>query len=216
MGNWPSYFNTFDNEAYRNFRPVEQVSYHQIREYAPSNVAISPSWPETNRVHADSFMGKLRAKTGLTTLDLPTESQWEYACRAGTTTALNSGENLTASVSNWTMSAVGRYSYNGSSGGAGNPGVDTSAGTALVGSYQPNAWGLYDMHVNVMEWCLDWYGTYPGTVTDPRGAVSGSSRVLRGGSWDDNASFCRSAMQYALPPNIRGFVTGFRIARTLP
>jgi len=210
MGNWPSYFN---NASYRDTRPVEQVSYYKIREN-PNNSAISPNWPQSSQVHADSFMGKLRSKTGLTTLDLPTESQWEYACRAGTTTALNSGYNLTSTSTCPNMAEVGRYWYNGGSGFS--QGCAPNAGTATVGSYLPNAWGLYDMHGNVKEWCLDWYGTYPGTVTDPSGAASGSNRVERGMGWFEYAGHCRSAMRGRLDPSRRDISGGFRLSRTLP
>ncbi|MCA1808849.1 MAG: SUMF1/EgtB/PvdO family nonheme iron enzyme [Lentisphaerae bacterium] len=210
MGTWPSYF---ENTTYRDSRPVEQVSYFDIREN-PANSAISPNWPASSQVHAESFMGKLRAKTGLTTLDLPTESQWEYACRAGTTTALNSGENLTATDSCPNMSEVGRYWYNGGSGYSSS--CDPSAGSATVGSYLANQWGLFDMHGNVYEWCLDWYGMYPGTVTDPEGAASGSSRVLRGGGWYRLARYCRSAYRSSIfTPSSRYNNHGFRLARTL-
>ena len=210
MGAWPSYFT---NTAYRDARPVECVSYYDIREN-PSDSAISPNWPQSAHVHADSFMGKLRAKTGLTTLDLPTESQWERACRAGTGTALNSGKNLSATDSCPNVSEVGRYVYNGGSGYTQDG--DTSVGTAKVGSYPPNAWGLYDMHGNVWEWCLDWYGAYPGTVTDPVGAASGSDRVERGGSWGNDARGCRSASRDADGPSGRDIYNGFRLSRSLP
>jgi formylglycine-generating enzyme required for sulfatase activity len=159
-------------------------------------------------------MGKLRAKTGLTTMDLPTESQWEYACRAGTTTALNSGKNLTATGNCSNMAEVGRYEFNGGSGSTKNG--DTSVATAKVGSYLPNAWGLYDMHGNVREWCLDWYGTYPGSVQDPLGAASGAVRVARGGSWYNDAGDCRSASLFGYWPETRFSNFGFRAARTLP
>jgi formylglycine-generating enzyme required for sulfatase activity len=211
MGNKPSYFN---NVTYYASRPVEQVSYYDIREN-PTNGAITPNWPQSSQVHADSFMGKLRAKTGLATVDLPTESQWEYACRAGTTTALNSGYSLTSTDSDPRMDAVGRYIGNG--GGYGETrNVDTSVATAKVGSYLPNAWGLYDMHGNMWEWCLDWHGAYPGTVENPGGAASWSFRVGRGGSWSIGAYDCRSADRNYYWPDGRYYCIGFRAARTLP
>jgi RNA polymerase sigma factor (sigma-70 family) len=214
MGNKPSYFT---NATCYATRPVERVSYYDIRE-STNNRAMSPNWPATNAAHADSFMGKLRAKTGLTGFDLPTESQWEYACRGGTDTALNSGYNLTNPTNDAQMNVVGRDDYNGPSTYGHDQGVATNGGTAAAGSYQANAWGLYDMHGNVFEWCLDWHGTYPGAVTDPKGAASGSNRVLRGGNWMYGASHCRSAFRYSfVGPDYRiNGSFGFRAAMTLP
>jgi len=213
MGNKPSYFNNASDYA---SRPVEQVSYYDIRENPANSDDAAVNWPANSAVNATSFMGKLRAKTGLTTFDLPTESQWEYACRAGTSTALNSGQNLTNPWENDPqMNAVGRYLYNGGRRYARN--VDTAWATAKVGSYLPNAWGLYDMHGNVWEWCLDWHGAYPGMVDNPVGAASGSYRVSRGGSWGSGASGCRSAdCGSSRYPYYRYNYIGFRAARTLP
>ena len=212
MGNKPSFFT---NATYYASRPVEQVSYYDIRENPANSDDPSVNWPANSGVNANSFMGKLRAKTGLATFDLPTESQWEYACRAGTTTALSSGKNLTSTVSDANMAEVGRYWYSGGSDYR-NPGCAPSSGTATVGSYSPNAWGLYDMHGNVWERCLDWYGTSPGAVSDPAGASSGASRVKRGGSWNDLASSCRSAIRIDIYPDGRISIFGFRAAMTLP
>ena len=206
MGDWPSYFN---NTAYRASRPVERVSYNDIR-----GSSAGAGWPGSAVVESGSFMGRLRAKTGLETLDLPTEAQWEYACRAGTTTALNSGKNLTSTSSDPNLDDVGRYYYSG--GSSGTPGGISSTGTARGGSYPPNGWGLYDMHGNVWEWCLDWYGMYPGTAVDPVGAPSGSDRLARGGSWVNVARYCRSAGRGGDDPSDRNYYFGFRVAWTVP
>lgn len=205
MGSRPSYFN---NAAYYATRPVEQVSYFMIREHT-NNSAISPNWPETTAVHADSFMGRLRSKTGLPGLDLPTESQWEYACRAGTTAALNSGNNLTNTAGDAFMAEVGRYAFNG--GSESSPASTTAFGSAAAGTYLPNAWGLYDMHGNVKEWCLDWYGSYPGAVSDPKGASSGSTRVCRGGRWVFHAYICTSSYRLYFDPGSISRYFGFRV-----
>lgn len=210
MGNRPSYYN---NATYYATRPVEQVSYYDIRENPANSDDAYSDWPNNSAVNAGSFMGRLRAKTGLATLDLPTESQWEYACRAGTATALNSGKNLMELGSDANMAEVGRYMHNG--GREGYPSCAPSGGTALAGHYLPNAWGLYDMHGNVEEWCLDyWSGTYPGTSADPNGAASGADRVLRGGGVGMDAADCRSAARSCYNPDRRD--DGLRVARTLP
>ena len=135
-------------------------------------------------------------------LSLPTEAEWEYACRAGTTTPFNTGENLTTDQANYN----GNYPYKDNSKG------NYLQRTTPVGSYPPNNWGLYDMHGNVWEWCNDWYGDYPGeSETNPTGAQTGSTRVIRGGSWSDNADGCRSAIRYNINPDGRSSNLGFRV-----
>jgi formylglycine-generating enzyme required for sulfatase activity len=210
MGNRPSYYG---NAAYYAARPVEQVSYYDIREQ-PSNEAISPHWPVSGQVHASSFVGRLRARTGESAFDLPTEAQWEYACRAGMSTALNSGRNLTSTDSCTNMSVVGRYKYNGGSGSTQNG--STSVATAKAGSYQANAWGLYDMHGNVWELCLDGYGAYSASAVDPAGVAEWTECAERGGCFANGAAGCRSAMRNHALPSDRKNGVGFRISRTLP
>ena len=173
--------------------PVENVSYYDLR-----GERISGS-----EVEADSFFGRLRARTGLP-FDLPTEAQWEYACRAGTTTALNNGKDLGYYPD---LDAVAWY-------------IDNSGKRAHpVGQKQPNAWGLYDMHGNIMEWCLDRYGSYPSAVlSDPHGADTGVHCVLRGGAWSSSAQNCRSADRdfnnplYSSDPWYSSNGKGFRFA----
>ena len=124
---------------------------------------------------------------------LPTEAQWEYACRAGTSTALNSGKNLTNKEKCPNMDELGWYYYN-----SGNS-------TYPVGLKKPNNWGLYDMHGNVWEWCMDWYSP---SYTNPS---TGSYHVMRGGSWHNNARRCRSADRYRRLDN-DCYDRGFRVA----
>ncbi len=204
MGNWPSHFS---NAKCRESRPIEWLSYNDIR-----GKVVGAGWPATNSVDAVSFMGRLQARTGQA-FDFPTEAQWEYACRAGTTTALNSGKNLTSAESCPNLAEVGRYKDNS---GDGAQNGDTRVGTAKVGSYLPNAWGLYDMHGNVWEWCLDWNGSYSGAESDPKGAAVGSHRVLRGGGWAIAANGCVSANRNGNAPSDRGISFGFRVILTLP
>jgi formylglycine-generating enzyme required for sulfatase activity len=218
----PSFYNNLTCYA---SRPVEQVSYEDIR--GASNSVPSVNWPVTDRtvVSTNSFLSKLWAKTGLTDFDLPTEAQWECLCRAGTATVFNDG-NASANVNgdnantNAWLDALGRYQFDGGhlAGGVTVPASNCGStnGTAVVGSYQANAWGLYDTHGNVWELCLDWY---PGSLaggSDPAGAVSGSGRVRRGGSWDNPASYCRSASRLGFAPANRFGGIGFRLVRTLP
>ena len=134
---------------------------------------------------------------------LPTEAEWEYACRAGANTPFNTGNNLTTSQANYD----GRSPYNK------NPKGKYVRSTQSAGSYTSNNWGLYDMHGNVWEWCSDWYGDYEtGTVTNPTGPTSGWTRVLRGGSWQSPAKNCRSACRSNYGSNRIENHCGFRLA----
>ena len=183
--------------------PVDLVSYDMIR--GAGNQA-GGGWPMYGHVVDDtSFIGILQTKTGLT-FDLPTEAQWEYACRAGAATALNSGKNLMSLDSDANMIEVGRYHYDR------NDGKGGYFEHTKVGSYLPNAWGLYDMHGNVNEWCTDWSWIYSSTaVEDPVGPTSGVYRVLRGGGWCDSASYCRSAIRSAVNSSYSSYTIGFRV-----
>ncbi|HOC57396.1 MAG TPA: formylglycine-generating enzyme family protein [Verrucomicrobiota bacterium] len=188
MGSNPSYF-TGDLS-----RPVERVSWDDAVAYCAAL---------TQRERAAG-----RLPTGYE-YRLPTEAQWEYACRAGTTTAFHYGGALRSGMANF----YGYYEYLPSDPYHSNPSGIFLVRTTTVGSYAPNAWGLHDMHGNVWEWCLDWYGAYPGgDVTDPAGASSGSARVLRGGDWRNRASSCRSANRDRIYPDYRGNFLGFRLA----
>ncbi len=144
---------------------------------------------------------------------LPTEAEWEYACRAGTTTTYSFGDGESSLRDYaWYRS---NSAYPQSGGFWSGLFKEASSYHHPVGEKKPNPWGLYDMHGNVWEWCQDWYGDYPsGSVTDPTGAASGSCRVLRGGSFDDRASNGRSAYRINGLPVYRLIFTGFRPART--
>ena len=123
---------------------------------------------------------------------LPTEAEWEYACRAGSTAPFHTGENLKTNQAN--------YNY------------DHDTSTLAVASFAANVWGLYDMHGNVWEWCRDWRGDYPSTSqSNPTGPTEGSDRVGRGGSWDDDALDCRAAYRYDCAPDFRDSYIGFRL-----
>jgi len=165
-------------------RPVMQVSYND----------------------AVAFAAWLSAQTG-DTYGLPTEAQWEYACRAGTTTPFSFGPNITAAQVNYR----GSFPYNGAPAGL------YRATTTDVGSFPANAWGLYDMHGNVWEWCADWYGPYTGNLTsvtvDPTGDSVPALRVLRGGAFNIAAEIARSAARNGNPPTNSSDYYGFRPAR---
>jgi sulfatase modifying factor 1 len=162
---------------------------------------------------AQEFLKKLNALADKTnnplTYRLPSEAQWEYACRGGPTSSSKPFhfEHPTDSLSCHQANFNGKYPY----GGAGKR--KPLKRTCKVGSYRPNRLGLYDVHGNVFEWCADWYGDYPqGPVVDPLGTPGGSYRVLRGGSWYDFGRRCRAALRGRDAPSDRGSDLGFRVA----
>jgi len=182
-------------------KPFYMGKYEVTQEQWEAVMGNNPSFtkgvkfPVTNVSWEDcqKFIKKLNGKTS-GGYRLPTEAEWEYACRAGTPTAYSYGGNLTKSDAN----------------------IDGDSIKA-VGSYKPNAFGLYDMHGNLFEWCEDWYGDYPaGAATDPKGPVTGKGRVMRGGSFISDVSLARSSNRndYILTPTFRIYYEGFRLART--
>ncbi len=173
MGSRPSHFK-------KAKRPVEQVSWEDSQEFC-------------KKVMAELKGGRV---------ELPTEAEWEWACRAGTTSEYHFGDVLNTDLAN----------YNGQSSWNGSPMGKNRKATKNVGLYPSNPWGLYDMHGNVWEWCSDWYGEYSaGDQTDPQGRSNGQYRVLRGGSWNDFPEYCRAAVRYWSEPAGRFINFGFRV-----
>jgi formylglycine-generating enzyme required for sulfatase activity len=212
MGNNQSYFE--DATSWMT-RPVEQVSCYDIRENAATNKSDPRSdWPKNTEVSSLSFMGHLRTKTYIRTFDLPTEAQWEYACRAGTQTTLNNGKNLADMYIDTNLGELGRYYSNGGKGYKRDG--TTTIMTAPVGSYKPNAWGLYDMHGNVSEWCFDWYRTSFLREPQWKGKIRDQYCVLRGGGWDDVAWHCTATARKEAKSFQRNYNAGFRVVRNKP
>jgi len=183
-------------------RPVELVSWFDAVEYCnrlSQREGLTPAYmisgSENNRTVTWN-----RSANGYR---LPTEAEWEYACRAGTATPFNTGNNITTSQANYNG-----YPYNNNAIG------EDRQRTTPAGSFPPNAWGLYDMHGNVSEWCWDWYGDYASEAqNNPTGSAYGSYRVLRGGNWFSAAQSLRSASRGSNFPDYVFYTSGFRIAR---
>jgi formylglycine-generating enzyme required for sulfatase activity len=163
--------------------PVEQVSWDDVQK----------------------FIQKLNQKEGTDKYRLPTEAEWEYACRAGNATAFPNGNITTFQCGlDPNLDAIGWYCGN------------SKNRVHPVAQKKPNAWGLHDMHGNVQEWCQDWFGIYPyDEVTNPKGPPEGTYRVMRSGVWYSPARDCRSASRFGSPPHYRFRHIGFRLSRTL-
>ncbi|MDK2972649.1 MAG: hypothetical protein PWP23_2404 [Candidatus Sumerlaeota bacterium] len=189
------------------WRIIMGTSLEQMKPVDPfAPIDSSKSWGEgpdfpmycVTALESDDFARRLGQRADLR-VSLPTEAQWEYACRAGTKTHFSFGDS---------DSALGNHAwYESNSGGQAKP----------VRGRRPNAWGLHDMHGNVWEWCMDWLGNYPGgSVTDPKGPDSGSLRVRRSGSWDDVPLDLQSASQKGMYPDARLNTLGFRVVIASP
>ena len=176
-------------KAVMNTRPWDgQTAVKGGADHAASYI----SWND-----AMAFCTALSKKTGRT-VRLPTEAEWEYACRAGTTTAYSFGDD---------PSKLGDYAWYGD-----NAREKGEEYTHPVGVKKPNAWGLYDMHGNVWEWCADWYVDDAKTdIRDPKGPADRNFRVLRGGSWCDYPQYCRAAHRARFTPGYRDYDNGFRV-----
>jgi formylglycine-generating enzyme required for sulfatase activity len=183
QGQWEALMGSNPSQFKGAALPVEQVSWDDVQ----------------------GFLAKLRQATTLPAgwkYALPSEAQWEYACRAGTSTVFSFGDTLTSGQANFN----GKDPY-----GTAQTGVYLEK-TAPAGSYPPNAWGLHDMHGNVWEWCADLYAKQLAGGADPAGAASGIHRVYRGGGWLFNAAYCRAASRSLSVPSYRGLSLGFRPA----
>ena len=208
----------------RFMRPMEKVCYNEIRNAANSTTANAAyNWP--NDPNPSSFLGLLRSKTGID-FDLPSEAQWEFAARAGNGVGYwGDGSGILNAALDANLNLLGRYLNNPTSNSSTSPAATISpseGGSAIVGSYLPNAWGIYDMHGNVWEWCLDWYedniNAHGGAVNiDPSApaktlsGASGASRVNRGGRWGSAAGDCRPACRNFSTPTYRSINYGFRV-----
>jgi len=185
---------TLTKPYYMGKYEVTQEQWEAVMGNNPSIRTKGARLPVTDVSWKDcqGFIKKLNAKT-TGGFRLPTEAEWEYGCRAGTTTAYSFGNKITPKDANYDDSKIDK--------------------PLEVGSYKPNAFGLYDMHGNVGEWCEDWHGDYPFAATDPKGPTEGEYRVVRGGSFYLNESGARSSNQNVFTPTYRLFTFGFRLAR---
>ncbi len=197
----PQHQVTISQSIYMGIYEVTQAQWAAVMGTYPSRFGYIPDNPveQVSWEDCQKFITKLNTM-GIGTFRLPTEAEWEYACRAGSTTRFPWGED-----SNYVQ--TGQYAwYYDNSGSRTNP----------VGQKKANSWGLYDMHGNVGEWCSDWFGSYSADAqTDPKGAASGSYRVVRGGAWDSSQRGCRPSYRFCNTPSLAFGNVGFRLVRVI-
>ena len=179
--------------------PVEQVNWFKAVEYC-NKLSEKEGLNPVYTINGQNLTWDKSANG----YRLPTEAEWEYACRAGTTTPFSTGNNITSEQANFN----GTIPYNNTAKS------NYRRRTVKVESFTANSFGLFDMHGNVAEWCWDWHGEYArGAQTNPSGAASGGFKIFRGGGWNHPADFLRSAHRAALTPADKGYYLGFRVAR---
>ena len=194
---------TLTKGFYMGVYTVTQEQYETVMGKNPSNFRGEKNLPVEKVSWGDcqEFIKKLREKDKKV-YRLPSEAEWEFACRAGTTTPFHFGETISTDQANYN----GNFTY-----GNGKKGVVRGKPTP-VSTFPANAWGLHDMHGNLWEWCQDWYGDYPqNDVVDPQGPDAGQYRVLRGGSWLLDPGNCRSAHRHRNGPGNRFGYCGCRL-----
>jgi len=217
QGQWYALKGTRNSSGYylapRSARRPVHVSYNQMRE--SSNSGGNETYRYPKGPNPESIIGIVNARTGLV-FDLPSDAQWEYACRSGLAGGVwNNGQATTEDM-------PGRHRNNGGhkNGSAAPTASDEDWGTPVVGSYEPNKWGLYDMHGSLEEWCLDWYvqdsSTVTGCETGAVNTVAGTKRVTRGGSFNVVPYNCRSVSRSSKSPSDDVFYCGARMFMTLP
>lgn len=196
---------TLTKGLYMGVYAVTQEQWQEVMGNNPSQFKGEKNLPVDTVSWNDcqAFIKKLQEKDkDKKAYRLPTEAEWEYACRAGTTTPFHFGTTISTDQANYD----GNFAY-----GTGTKGTYRGK-TTPVDAFPANAWGLHDMHGNLYQWCQDLYGTYPkDDVTDPQGAVKGDTRVIRGGMWYYGPSLCRSARRDGMAPGHRDRYYGFRI-----
>jgi formylglycine-generating enzyme required for sulfatase activity len=194
---------TLSNGFYMGVYTVTQEEWKVVMDDNPSRFTENNYLPveSVSWDNCQEFIKSLREKDKKP-YRLPSEAEWEYCCRAGTTTPFHFGRTISTEQANYCGESV----Y-----GNGKQGVDRRK-TTPVGSFPGNAWGLHDMHGNVWQWCQDWYGDYPQKdVVDPQGPYTAKERVLRGGSWVHYPQRCRSAYRLSCEPHWRYDYYGLRV-----